>query len=38
VESIVAIGYSAEKKPPHRKEELQYDKVYLNQYGKSFNC
>ena len=37
VESMIAIGYPAESKPPHSKEELQNEKVYLNQYGlKSF--
>jgi len=33
VESIVAIGYPAEEKPPHRKEDLQYEKVYYDVYG-----
>lgn len=33
VESIVAIGYPAEKKPPHRKEDLQYKKVHYDLYG-----
>jgi nitroreductase len=33
VESIVAIGYPAEKKPPHRKEDLQYKKVHYGLYG-----
>jgi len=33
VESIVAIGYPGEKKPPHRKEELQYKKVHYGLYG-----
>ena len=33
VESMIAIGYPAETKPPHSKEELQNEKVYLNQYG-----
>ena len=33
VESIVAIGYPAEKKPPHRKKELQYKKVHYGLYG-----
>ena len=33
VESMIAIGYPAESKPPHSKEELQNEKVYLNQYG-----
>ena len=34
VESIVAIGYPAEKKSPHKKEDLQYEKVFLDYYGK----
>ena len=34
VESIIAIGYPAESKPPHRKENLQYEKVYYNEYGR----
>ena len=33
VESIVAIGYPGEKKPPHLKEELQYEKVHYDFYG-----
>ena len=33
VESIIAIGHPEKRKPPHAKEELQYDKVYLNSYG-----
>lgn len=33
VESIVAIGYPAEEKPPHRKKDLQYEKVYFDVYG-----
>ncbi len=33
VESMIAIGYPAESKPPHSKEELQNEKVSLNQYG-----
>jgi nitroreductase len=32
VVSMIAIGYAAESKPPHSKEELQNEKVYLNQY------
>ncbi len=36
VESIIAVGYPDETKPPHKKEELQYEKVYLNQYGKLY--
>jgi len=35
VESIIAVGYPAEKKAPHRKEELQYHKVHVNLYGQS---
>jgi len=34
VESMIAIGYPAESKPPHRKENLQYEKVYYNEYGR----
>ena len=34
VESIIAIGYPAEMKSPHSKEDLQYDKVHYNVYGK----
>ncbi len=34
VESIIAVGYPDETKPFHKKEELQYEKVYYNQYGK----
>lgn len=34
VESIIAIGYPAEKKPPHRKESLQYEKIFYDMYGK----
>ncbi len=33
VASIVSVGYSDETKPPHKKEELQYEKVHLNRYG-----
>ena len=32
VESIVAIGYPGEKKPPRRKEELQYKKVHYGEF------
>lgn len=34
--SMVAIGYPDEKKPPHSKEELQYEKMNLDVYGKSY--
>jgi len=37
VESIIAIGYPAESKPPHRKEDLQYEKVHYNEYGKPYD-
>lgn len=33
VESIIAIGYPAEKKPPHPKEYLQYEKIHYDSYG-----
>ena len=33
VESMIAIGYPAESKPPHSKEELQNEKIYQNKYG-----
>jgi nitroreductase len=36
VESIVAIGYPDEEKPPHSKTELQYQKVHWNLYGKVY--
>ncbi len=34
VESIIAVGYPNEKKSPHKKVELQDEKVYHNQHGK----
>ncbi len=34
VESMIAIGYPAEIKSPHSKEDLQYEKVHYNLYGK----
>lgn len=37
VESIVAVGYPDETKPPHEKGELQYEKVYDNYHGKPFH-
>jgi nitroreductase len=36
VEAIVAVGYPDEKKPPHEKHELEYEKVYLDSYGKRY--
>ena len=35
VESMVGIGYPAEQKAPHTREELQDEKVFLNRYGSS---
>ena len=32
--SIMAIGYAAEEKSPHKKEDLKYDRVHKNMYGK----
>ena len=34
IEAMIAIGYPAERKSPHPKEELQNEKVHLNRYGK----
>jgi len=34
VESMIAIGYPAETKSPHPKEDLQYEKIHYNGYGK----
>ena len=36
VEAMIAIGYPAESKSPHPKENLQNEKVHLNQYGKPY--
>ena len=33
VESIVAVGYPAEQKPPHAKSHLKYEKISYNVYG-----
>ena len=33
VESIVAVGYPAEEKFPHKKDDLLYDKVHYDAYG-----
>ncbi len=32
VESMIAIGYPDEEKPPHREEELPYGKVHYNKW------
>jgi nitroreductase len=34
IESMIAVGYPAEKKSPHSKEDLQYKKVHYNGYDK----
>ncbi|RJR23814.1 MAG: NAD(P)H-dependent dehydrogenase/reductase [Desulfobacteraceae bacterium] len=36
VEAIVAIGYPAEKKTPHSRDSLQYEKVYAGEYGRPY--
>jgi nitroreductase len=36
IESIIALGYAVEIIPPRTKEELQYEKVYLNFYEKTY--
>ncbi|HHU51711.1 MAG TPA: NAD(P)H-dependent dehydrogenase/reductase [Firmicutes bacterium] len=33
VEAIIALGYPAERRPGHPKEELQFEKVFTNMYG-----
>jgi hypothetical protein len=30
---MVAVGYPAEKKAPHKRESLQDEKVFMNRYG-----
>ncbi len=37
VESVVGIGYPGEEKAPHTREELQDEKVFINQYGSPFS-
>ncbi|OGP82856.1 MAG: hypothetical protein A2Z08_06870 [Deltaproteobacteria bacterium RBG_16_54_11] len=36
VESIIAVGYPDEMQPPHGKEELLYEKVHRDIYGKTY--
>ena len=36
VESIIAIGYPNEQKGGHLKEELQYEKIFINNYESPF--
>jgi nitroreductase len=33
VESMIAIGYPAEKKNPHTRDSLQDDKIHINRFG-----
>ena len=33
LESIIAIGYPVQKKSPHARDTLQYEKVHRNRYG-----
>ena len=33
VESIIAIGYPAEKKTPHKRKDLQDKKIHFNRFG-----
>lgn len=36
IESMIAVGYPAEKKSGHPKKDLQFEKVHYNGFGKSF--
>jgi nitroreductase len=36
VECIIAVGYPDEKKSPHRKDELLYEKVFADVYGSPY--
>ena len=36
VESIIAVGYSDEKLPPHEKDELLYEKIQKDVYGRPY--
>jgi len=36
VESIIAVGYPDEKLPPHKKEELLFEKVHRDTYGRPY--
>jgi nitroreductase len=36
VEAIIAIGYPAEQLPPHKKEELLFEKVHKDTYGRPY--
>ena len=37
VESIIAVGYPERQKPPHPRDALELEKVYLNTYGRSYS-
>jgi nitroreductase len=37
VESVVGIGYPAEEKASHTRDELQDEKIFLNSYGSPFS-
>jgi nitroreductase len=36
VESIIAVGYPDEKLPPHKKEELLFEKIHRDAYGRPY--
>jgi nitroreductase len=36
VEAMIAIGYADEKKEPHSKEDVQWQKAYRNSYGRPY--
>jgi len=36
VEAMVAIGYPGEKKAPHARETLQYEKIFYGSYGRPY--
>lgn len=36
IESIIALGYPDENKPPYSEEELKYDVVHMDKYGSQY--
>jgi nitroreductase len=36
IETIIAVGYPDEEKPPHKKEGLPFQKLHLNSFGKPY--
>jgi hypothetical protein len=36
VASLIATGHADEEKPPHPKEELLYEKLHFDRYGKPY--